>query len=208
MCCSPASLRTRRPTRFDWLGAPLKDIRLPSDEVLPWHAHVRDRWVRWRERIHQERSEGIPSAEAIDEASAYYQGLYVNKAPDPLAFSRLLRRRGAPDWVNPYDMTQEDFHLIHPDGFLWADVQFLVEALLRKAQSPQEELAGEEASRLHNAQICWMLLLQETGGAWPSSLREIHPDNLSAVTLEALFNPHLALWGIQPEAWPRREFIG
>lgn len=191
----------------------MKDIRLPSDEELSWHARIKDQWVRWKERRHQLRSEGIPSPEAIDEASDYYRGLYIDKTPDPLAFSRLLRRRGVPDWANPYDVVQEDFHQIHRDGFLWADVEFLVSDLMRQAtnrpekdgeKSEEDELARR---RLHNAQICWMLVLQETGGAWPRSLREIHPDNLAAITLEALFNPHLTMWGVDVASWPQRDFM-
>lgn len=170
--------------------------------------------MRWKERRHQLRSEGIPSPEAIDEASDYYRGLYTDKSPDPLSFSRLIRRRGVPDWANPYDITQEDFHLIHRDGFLWSDVEFLVSSLLRQAdrrgQKNEEETEADELDRLrlHNAQICWMMVLEETSGAWPVSLREIHPDNLSAITLEALFNPHLAMWGVDPASWGKKDFMG
>lgn len=180
-------------------------FQLPSDRPEPWYQPYLDRLVRWGERRHQQRSEGIPSPEAIDEAWEYYAGLYLSKAPDPIAFGRLIRRRGVPDWANPYDIADERHHEIHGEGFLWADIQFLVADLLGRsnAKKPSEDDQDmeQEMSRRHHAQICWLMVLQQTGGRWPRSLAPIHPDNLVAITLEALLNPHIAMWGIEPGLW-------
>lgn len=184
---------------------------LPSDRAEPWHQSHLDRLTRWKEERHQQRSEGIPSPEAVDEAWDYYAGLYLAKSPDPISFSRLIRRRGVPNWANPYDIADERHHEIHREGFLWADVQFLVSDLLSRSSAPlNEEDPGyqELLSRRHHAQICWLMVLQETGGRWPSSLSPIHPDNLVAITLEALLNPHLAMWGIDPALWSSEDLAG
>lgn len=189
----------------------LGSARFPSDDDRPWHAVWGDKIVRWSEKRHQEKSEGIPSAEAIDEAVAYYSSLHNGKAHDPVLFKKLLDRRGLPDWANPYPIGPERA-LLHEEGFLWADVQVLVEDLLAKASGPStlQDQEDEDANklRIHHAQICWMMILQETSGAWPRSLMAIHPDNLTAITLEAMLNPHLAAWGIDPGNWKNTDLLG
>lgn len=185
----------------------LARARLPSDDASMWHDQWRDRVVRWMEHRHQERSEGIPSPEAIDEAVDYYQGIHQGKAHDPIAFRKLLRRRGLPDWVNPYPLGPERAAL-HEEGFLWADVQVLVEDLMSRASRPSLPQEEGDLLKVHHAQICWMMILQETGGSWPRSLSSIHPDNLVAITLEAMLNPHLGMWGLDPGQWKTPDLLG
>lgn len=189
----------------------LGSARLPSDDDRAWHAVWVDKIVRWSEKRHQQKSEGIPSPEAIDEAVAYYSGLHNGGSHDPLLFKKLLGRRGLPDWPNPYPIGPERA-LLHDEGFLWADVQVLAEDLLAKASGEvafQDRDAEEKHKiRIHHAQICWMMILQETGGAWPNTLAAIHPDNLTAITLEAMLNPHLAAWGVNPGDWRQPDLLG
>ena len=169
-----------------------------------WLQRLADRWVHFFEMQHRRRSEGIPSPEAVDEAIAYYSGLYRGKHPDPAAFQRLLRRRGVPDWPNPYPISDPGYFDLHPDGFLWADMQCLAHSIVPPAvedQWPQwqDDLAG--------AQLCWMMVLAETAGKWPASLLEIHPDNLAAITMGALLHPSLPDWDILPSRWKNFDIL-
>lgn len=184
---------------------PLAHARLPSDDDSAWHDRWGDKVVRWLEERHQQKSEGLPSPEAIDEAVEYYSGIHQDKEHDPVAFRKLLRRRGLPDWSNPYP-TGPEKTLLHEDGFLWADVQVLVNDLVIRASAPTS-LREDENVRVHHAQICWMMILQETGGRWPKSLASIHPDNLVAITLEAMLNPHLSVWGLDPGQWKAPDLL-
>lgn len=184
----------------------LARARMPSDDSRAWHAQWLDRCVRWKEKLHQEKSEGIPSPEAVDEAIEYYDGIHLGRPHDPVVFRRLLDRRGLPDWTNPYSSGPER-SLVHEEGFLWADVQALVEHLMAKADGSIAAKDEDYHLRMHHAQICWMMILQETGGAWPRSLSMIHPDNLIAITLEAMLNPHLVLWGLDPGEWKRPDLL-
>jgi hypothetical protein len=185
----------------------LARARLPSDDDSVWHDQWRDKLVRWFEDRHQQKSEGLPSPEAIDEAVEYYSGIHQGKEHDPVAFRRLLRRRGLPDWSNPYPVGPERV-LLHEDGFLWADVQVLVNDLVSRATAPASSAEIGEVLKIHHAQICWMMILQETGGRWPRSLSAIHPDNLVAITLEAMLNTHLGMWDLDPGRWETPDLLG
>lgn len=172
-----------------------------------------DRWVAKKEYAYQQEYLS-PSADAIEEAYGYYEKMYVDFMPDPYQYRRLLRRRGLCDWKNPFIEPDLRHYEMHKDGFLWADVELLAthafKAMQEQSQSPPPEgtLAKSEYDFQHQcvegAEICWIMALTTNGGKWPQSLQEIHPDNLEAITLTALLNPHLKDWGVQWEPPPKQ----
>ena len=169
-----------------------------------WDSWV-DRWVARQEMAYQKEYLG-PSPEAIEEAFEYYEKMYVDFIPDPYQYRRLLRRRGLCDWKNPFIEPDLRHYEIHKDGFLWADVEVLASQAFKQMKEPQESPPPEgtlarsehdfQEECVDNAQICWMMALMTTDGRWPDSLKDIHPDNLEAITLMSLMNPALKDWGV------------
>jgi hypothetical protein len=74
-------------------------------------------------------SSSTPSLRALRETIEYFSGLYQDRLPDLGIFSRLLRRNGTPDWPNPFPEGTEEHYLLHPQGFLAADLSVVLDGL-------------------------------------------------------------------------------
>jgi hypothetical protein len=171
---------------------------------------------------------GIPNAAAIAAAISYYDGLYQDTTPDPAKFFALVSNHGLPDWPNPFLPGEEGYYRIHPDGFLLADIEAIVEDLVidRLHHGNPSELPPADAgawpdprvsasinieqasiSRSIYAKIarhCWAIAL--SSGTTPSRLLGIvHPDNLWLVNMEVLA---LALDGAWPDIDPAKVSAG
>lgn len=185
----------------------LDRAKSPPEETFL--SRLGDWFVRFKENRARVRSEGVPTPEAMEEALDYYREVRFGSGHDPVAFRRLLRRRGLPDWANPFPPFDPSRADAHEEGFLWTDVEVLVGDMIERASNPaREDVPDDEILRVHHAQICWMMILDATGGAWPRTLREIHVDNLVAITLEAMLNPHLEKWGLDPGKWKTPDLLG
>lgn len=160
-----------------------------------------------------------PSAAAIEAASAYYRGLYQDAAPDPVLFAQLIAEHGAPDWPNPYPLSEPEHYCFHPDGFVFADLEAVILDLLRERadQIPEDQVedlpaiaaAARDQAADHdaftqqcakNARHCWALLLASKQPLTRLS-SIVHPDNLWLVNMDILRE---ALEGTWPDVDPAR----
>lgn len=188
---------------------------LTGHRLSPWHAFVPDpdespSWkTRWRDRWHQHaiyhqwqrltdalvgwqdawarRGRQRPSYAAQEEWWAYYQGLYQEHDPDLFMFDRLLRRRGVPDWVNPYPMDDEAHYDFHPDGLMLADIQAVLLGV-RARWSVERGDPTEIALLKHHGEMaaaCMGLALARGKARWPITRAHVGAENLAMVVTEA-----------------------
>ena len=171
-----------------------------------------------------ERRRPFPSDRATAEYLAYYEGLYQERGPNPLAFRVMIRRNGRPFLTNPFPEGDPDHYLYHPDGLIMADIEAVLGGLANhweKLSSKSEETSPDdsspyqwpsidEADRARRqdvletearwaklAGVCWAMVLLEPGPLdW---LRErVHADNLAWATVQALRTSPLVEWGVNP----------
>lgn len=149
-------------------------------------------------------SEHGPSSRAVDAAVQYYSGLYQDKDPDPEGFALLVSEHGVPDWPNPYPTGEPEHYLLHPDGFMFADLQAILEDILDPVAPPEdpavEDRYGERARVLHRSHMaslarqCWAIALARASGL-ERIARTVHPDNLSIVNMDVMMH-------VQRNDWP------
>lgn len=182
---------------------------------------AQDRWVGF-----WERRRGVayrPSPMAWKEALAYYEGLYQDRGPDPLAFRRLLVRRGTPDWKNPFPEGMVEHYRYHPEGLMLADVEAILGEVLNAWKPPPvspelplgvelgewptleqatqlrlEEQIKEERSWGHLACVCWGFALLN-GEPLRETISKIHADNLTWATVHAWRHVDWSAWGVSGE---------
>lgn len=175
---------------------------------------VQDAWIRHDEARFQRRSHG-PSARAMGEILDYYTRA-AEYGPHPEAFARLIRRNGLPDWPNPFPEGQEEHYLIHPLGFLAADLEHIVAGWAQEPVAPippepslwptveESALAAYQARRRDDkevrarARVCWAMAVM--AGPLSRLRRQIHPHNLLAATTDAVLRGPLHEFGLDPDA--------
>lgn len=154
-----------------------------------------------------ERKESGPSSDAVDAAVAYYAGLYQDKDPDPVLFLDLVSAHGVPDWPNPYPVGENDHYLLHPDGFMFADLQAILEDILDPGGVQMEDAAedryGTRAQELHRQEMasaarhCWAIALATASGL-ERIAKTVHTDNLSIVNMDVMMHARNNQWEHAP----------
>jgi len=196
----------------------------PSPLFKDWLGHAADRWVGWVER----RRKGLPSPRAWSEMLDYYAGLYRERAPDPAAFKRLLKRCGLPVCHNPFPEGEAEHFLYHPDLLVMADLESLLDDLVTSWQEKEVASGGEakvpptleafewpdvnQAMQLREleisrqarewsrlAGICWGLALLD-GQPLTALFSAVHKGNLGLATIHAWKTAPWADWNIDPAA--------
>jgi len=209
---------------------PLQPEEAPEVSLTPaerrrqaWHAHpiyraiqgLADRGMGWREAWHQ-RGNRRPSWAAQEEWWAYYQGLYQGKDPDVAQYARLLRRRGVPDWINPYPPGEPGHYDFHADGLLAADLEAILRGIrltlmtpaplpapstvnampTAAVPTPQEWRAAHILHQYEAARLCWALVVAR-GQPLPVLTQQIHASNLAMALTDVAAAP-LTQVGLTP----------
>lgn len=150
-----------------------------------------------------------PSPKAMDAAVEYYSGLYQERDPDPVLFAALVATHGVPDWPNPYPIGEAEHYLLHPDGFMFADLQAIMEDILDPAIPVQEQEDAPEdrygalAQDAHRslmallARQCWAIALA-SGSGLERVAKTVHPDNLSIVNMDVMMHARRNQWEHAP----------